>query len=441
MKSILNISKTFKNISLLLSRIVLIVSAITLSLLMVFSLLFDSSMDFRTLEFSYSYNLFSASNVVGVLLLIIYFLLPIKIYIPNNNRFIHGVLSLLVIVSSLFIWCLIDPNKPGDSLDIYNSALNWYRTGSPENGYIDLYPYQFGLIYLVYILITIFKSEILVTGFFRFLNLLSLLVIANILLCFAKKLASYQYASMRLFVLLFCAFFVPFMLVTFMYGDLIGFAFGLISVWCYQRYSELRENRFWLFVSAIFLVGGMYFRLNTSIIGLAIAIHAVIYEPSIKNKIFTSCLFVVAIILGINLGKMILLLLFNVRTHEVPAIARLAMGLDAYGAGLREPGWYNSYYMNLVAKYGHNLNAISNQARIDLLDSFKHFISDPSYFFYFMGRKFASMTTLSDFEGFTVNFISYENTYRFLWFTIPGSYFIYWFNQISRISFLFISIG
>lgn len=398
-------------------------------------------MVFQTAQFSYTFSLFSLNNLISILTLVTMVLtFPFyghRAYYRSLQPYL--LLSFITLVACLFIWLMIDPGKPTDSFDVYQAAQTWSENNAPNDAYFVNFPYQFGLIQIIHCLIMLFHDETMVMIAFRLLNLISLIVIGNILLCFTQKLTDNR--GTYPFIFIYSLFFVPFLLVTFVYGDLIGLTFALLAIWFYQYSINHNHQDIFVVCSVVSLVFAIYFRLNSSIFGLALTIYALFTQPSFKSRLGVGFLYLFITVFSMNLGTIILETIYHVETFDIPMVARLTMGLDANGAGLREPGWYNGYIITLTDQYGNNTSAITTQALSDLKQSVSTFISHPSLTVNFFFRKFASMFTLTDFEGFSMNFITYENTWEFFGNTIHGSYFIFWFNQLSRIAFTLICIG
>lgn len=424
------ISNYFRNIILALLFLLSLVITIT-------NLFIDASMAFETTSYIYTQALFSLSNFFAILAILIMLISTIKLNFSFKTQ--HIILSILVLFTAISLWIIFNPEKPIDSYDIYYYANQWSTQGSPSEQYYAYYPYQFGLIHLVKILIDLFHDESVVTTIFRSINLVGLLITANILLDFTKDLTQSKKCTF-LFILLWSTFFVPYFLVTFMYGDVIGMTFGCLAVWFYHKFEN--EQKLALFLlSLITLLIGIYFRLNTSIFGIALVLYTLFSGKVTHQKILMTISFGIITVIGLNIGDLILTYVYGLDVYQTPMIARLAMGFDANGAGTREPGWFNGYIVTMADNFGNDLDAFSHQAVIDLLASFDTFFHSPSYFLNFIGRKFASMIVLPDFEGFLLNFIKAESQWHIFNITIHGSYFIYWFNLISKTAFVLITIG
>ena len=198
------------------------------------NLFIDASMEFETASYTYTQSFLSLSNFYALLFIIC--ILFTRIHISLSYKSQHVLLSVLVTITGLIVWLTFNPEKPIDSYDIYYYANQWVLNGHPTGQYYAYYPYQFGLIYLVKTLIDLFQTENAVTTIFRILNLIGLLITANILLEFTRKLTQSKKCSF-LFILFWTTFFSPYFLVTFMYGDIFGMTFGFLAVWLYTKYN------------------------------------------------------------------------------------------------------------------------------------------------------------------------------------------------------------
>ena len=421
------------------NQLILILTFFLLLIIVLSNICLDSTMNFQTWEYTYSNALFDINNLIAIgSFFLIVACLPFKALQSNHSFKHHVILTIVTVFFSMLVWGILNPALSGDTYDVHQAALSWYSQGKPMDQYFSLYPYQFGLVQLLYFYMRLNPNWAI--SLFRLTNIFALIIIGNVLLDLTEMLTKGK--GCTLFIVLYTLFFIPFLLVTFVYGDLIGLAFGLLSVLFYQ-YS-LKEDHFKLIpiiLSMFSLLIGIYFRLNTSIIGIGLIIYALINQNNFNNKILLALGYVFITIIGMRLGQTILNLIYHQETYNIPMIVRLAMGFDANGAGLREPGWYNGYTLKLVDQFNHNAELMSTQAIYDLTQSFHTFLSQPLYFLEFLYRKLISMFVLPDFEGMAMNFVSFENTYHLFGLTIPGSYLMFWITQFSKLSFLLISVG
>ncbi len=418
----------------ILVKFVLVISALFLFLILIGQLLFTAQINWAHFSVTYFFTFINSSVILFVLLSIIFRFLRKKIFYISGKTLLYISALIILIISAFFIF-VINPKLSVDAEEVMNVAQDWVNTGNVEGWYLKIHPYQFGLISLLRGLLIVFKDENAVILFFRIINVIALLVIDVVIYFVAKIITNDKnagYATVIFSLLLF-----PEMLTTYVYGDLIGYAFAFVSLWlCLTNIDSFKLSKF--VGQLIFLLLAIYFRLPTIIIGIAELIIAFIFFK--QYKLFSTILLFFTLIFGNNLGEIILEQFYQVPTTNIPLIARTAMSFDYYGMGIREPGWNTSYALDITDKCLGDVNCIQNYSLTYLKEVFQLFISHPTIGVNFMARKFYSQWLIPDFEGYGLLRIDDFTQHQLFYLgnSIADSYFIFFSTIWMKAIFIFV---
>lgn len=117
-------------ISNIFSRSVFTFLLLNLWTILFTNLFLDASLNYKTLYFTYSNNFFSLNTLLTIILFLCIALYG-NVFFKFSKPKVHFLLTFLVNLLSIFIWCMTQPAKPYDSYDIYFCANQWSIYGPP----------------------------------------------------------------------------------------------------------------------------------------------------------------------------------------------------------------------------------------------------------------------------------------------------------------------
>lgn len=295
------------------------------------------------------------------------------------------------------------------STQVQADADQWYcaeiasRQMFPDYDFIDYmpggyaynYPYQSGLILVMSLIFRLFGSMNYTA--FQICNVIALLIVDISLMKTAEYLESpsAKKVSSAMLVL-----FWPILFYTvFVYGNLIGLAFGTTALFFQYRYFKNRRFRD-IVISCLMIGFAVMIKTNYLIFLIAMLIFLVLdFIVTFRKKtVLYAVLAVVCYVLG-AMGPVTLVSIqsgLDVGTG-VPKIAFISMGLRESGLA---PGWWDNYYHeNLYIDSGYDAEAASDMAKADIQERLEIFGEDPGYAAEFFYKKMISQWCEPTFEG------------------------------------------
>ena len=132
----------------------------------------------------------------------------------------------------------------------------------------------------------------------------------------------------------------PIIFSTFVYGNILGYAFSIWAVVFEMRYIK-SGKKYNMFISALLIAIGTLLKLNSMIVLVAMVI--IMFVHLLKNrKIFDIVSIVICVVLANTLNSVVIMQYENRAgiqlSDGVPKICWLNMGLNESS---RAPGWYN----------------------------------------------------------------------------------------------------
>lgn len=373
------------------------------------------------LDFGEYIEIFKNNLLIVLLLIAIFFIILLlldkinDIKISKKNKIIFFIILLILYLIGQIIWINVRRSYPiYDQYEVYNDAkliANGNIDKLINNEYLEMYPHQTTLIIFYSI---IFK----VCGTTNVVILQYINAIANtftiIGLYLIAKLISDKKNTLNTFTVICLSLaFIPLsMISTFVYGDLLGLAFSIYSIYFIIKYSKLRKVRY-LFISAILMSLSYFCRMNMLIFFIALVIYlcldcikfiSFIKENSdytrknkvlkILFKILLILLFVCISIIPTNAVKAYMEVKLQLDANEkFPTIGYINHGIS--NEGYRGPGWYVDKYIDEWKENGHN-NEVLKQRAINII---KDYLNNPIKCFYFFRSKIASMWVETTFES------------------------------------------
>lgn len=266
-------------------------------------------------------------------------------------------------------------------------------------GYMYNYPYQTGLV-LVMSLIFRFCGEMNFAAF-QICNVLALLLFD---ICMMKITEYMESPSAKKVTLVMLVLFWPILFYTvFVYGNLMGLAFGTTALFFEYRY--LKKRRLRDIVISCFMIGlAVMLKTNYLIFLIAMLIFlALDFVVTLRKRtVFYAVLAVIFYILG-STGPIALVSLQSGLDigSGVPKIAFISMGLRESELA---PGWWSDYYHeNLYKDSGYDAKVAADIAKEDIKERLKTFADDPGYAVDFFYKKMISQWCEPTFEAFWIS--------------------------------------
>jgi hypothetical protein len=208
--------------------------------------------------------------ITGIIAVVLYVLFK-KVQVIENLKRKWKVLICIVALIFYFalqvVWINYRQASPGwDSQCTYQLAVDMYEEkfdNISTSEYATKYPHQLSLAFMESTVFRIFGNSDF--KIFQYIN-----AIANIAIIIAIGLIAKELMNKSMFTAIFIGLlFVPIaLLVTFVYGDLIGLAFALWSI--YFLIKSQKKNKWYLtIISALLLAIGIMFRRNILIFAIA----------------------------------------------------------------------------------------------------------------------------------------------------------------------------
>ena len=281
-----------------------------------------------------------------------------------------------------------------------NGNIEYYLTTAQ---YLFLYPYQFGLTFLVSIIYKIFGENF---QYIQYLNAIG--SITNIVLLFyISKILFENEKIQKILVLLLGGFSLYWMFFNVhFYGNIIGLTLALFATFFTLLYLK-SNKKIYLIFSGIFIALSILIKSNYNIFLCGIIIVLIL---DIIKKYDLKTLFIIPIFIigyfSINLGYQQLLKYNNLNLPDgVPMITFIYMGM-AEPTDL-SPGWYTGDTVKLYTENIYN-NEKTEEKAIELIKQrLQYFMQNPKDFFEFYLSKISS-TWLNP-------------TFQTIWCSLPGT--------------------
>ena len=318
------------------------------------------------------------------------------------------------------VWLLnVNPKVGADSVHVANLAQAMYEgnidevltsetyLGMPLREYMQAYPQQIPLAFFYSLFFRIIHFDMM--EILRVLNF-----IGNILIVFAMYKISnqiskkYETNKVLLFTMLFTFVSLP-MLSTFVYGDILGIAFGLLSVYFIMKYTDVKKMRYAVF-SALSIAVAYMVRMNSLIFIIAIVMYLLISlfngftKKGAKEKIVNFAIIVAYIVIAFMPSTVIKNYYMDKweldEDKSCPYVSYLLMSMEE---SYRANGWYNEKISEPAI---HNPDMAKREYPDKIKDRLAYFAKNPGYAFNFYAMKTASMWT--------------ENTYASIFYNVDG---------------------
>ncbi len=313
------------------------------------------------------------------------------------------------------------------------------------DSYFCRYPFQLGYVLYVEIAFRLMGSVMpgMPAGYYRLalqgLNVLWLLLSYHALIQLSWQLfQSRRVQKVTAVLLTFCL--PPVFTCTFLYGNIPGFALGVVALWMFAAF--MRQRRLWQgLLCALFLGLAVAVKLNLMIFFAAVVIIWLL--DLLQNRSIQSllCLILtVASVLTIGLAPQPI---YEQRSGKefgdgIPMIAWMAMGMSQGHAG---PGWYKEdHTVDFFMDSGMDTEATAENARKVIKQRAAYFAENPGQGLCFFSEKLRSQWNEPSYESLWINQVqqSYgEKGFMYEWFCDVGArHTTGYMNQYQQLIFL-----
>lgn len=317
--------------------------------------------------------------------------------------------KLSVMVAGIFSLCIVlvfRSKATCDSALISDIVIQFCQknySAFEQGGYLYSYAFQLGFAALLEVIYQIFGIENFVA--FQLLNIISIMVILNMLNRITGEIFEDK-GIQKMEALLSFGMLPLFLFSTFVYGDIIGWGFGVSFIYYIIRYLKTDHWKNML-ISAILLMFGTLIKSNIYI--LLVAAVIVILLHSICKKDYKKLIWIVVLFVFSQLGIQSVNHIYVARANlseypqGIPKIAWIAMSMQETDEGGYACGWYNAYNWNVYAQNNYDAEQTTAACMENLKESFKKFIHEQKYTLNFFYKKFTSQWNAPTFQSMITN--------------------------------------
>ncbi len=264
--------------------------------------------------------------------------------------------------------------------------------------YLQYYPQQLTLTAVITFIFKILNS--VEFNILQYINLISNIFIVLGLYAIVKNYSKKIQINKVLFWLITLTFIPIILLVTFVYGDLLGLAFSIWATYFAIKYTQTRKKRY-ILLSGILQLIACLVRMNYFIFAIAIVLYWLIDLLELKEKnikqivtfIGLIIVFIAIIFFPNSLIKNIYKQKYNLNTQRAfSTTPYIYMGVSE---GDRGYGWYNSEIGDLVnhimSGEPQEADMLKEQCNTKLKERLKYLVKNPIYTAKFYSKKIVSM--------------------------------------------------
>lgn len=363
---------------------------------------FDLYQYMETAKYKWDNPLF----VLCISLLILVFL-----YFLFQSKWIHqaDILKTAICFSgmiSLLFVLMFRGEVTCDSASLSDIAIDFlkgnYETFE-QGGYLYSYTFQLGVTALLEAVYFIFGIENYLA--FQLMNIVAVMVMTGMVNRITGELFEHQQIQ-KIEAVLSMGMLPLFLFTTFVYGDLIGWAFGICAIYYMIRY--LKTDGWHDILKAVFLLSiGIIVKPNINILVVAVVIALVLH--AMQKRQYKLLIWGLVMILLSQLGTGIVNAVYVQRAgleeipKGIPKIAWIAMSMQETDEGGYACGWYNSYNWAVYEQNGYDREATSRVCMENLEASMNKFIHEQRYSLNFFYKKYTSQWNAPTFQSMITN--------------------------------------
>ena len=343
----------------------------------------------------------------------------------SNVKLATGCSGIICLVIVLLFRCEVSC----DSEALSNFAIEFMQGNyhAFERGeYLYRYPFQIGMVSLLELIYSVFGVENFIV--FQLVNIVSILAFLWMLNKITRELfADERVCGLEAFLSM--GMLPLFLFSTFVYGDIIGWAFGAGSIYFVIRY--LKTDR-WknILKAAILLSFGIVVKSNINILVVAAVIAVLLH--GLEKKDWRPLLWMIGIVFisqaGIFAVNQIYVRLAGLESFPegIPKIAWVAMSMQEGDEGGYACGWYNGYNWEIYGENNFDRAKTTQACMENLSHSLKRFLHEQRFALNFFYKKFTSQWNAPTFQSMITN----EWNSRYVEnLSSPARFFIYGFGR------------
>ena len=391
----------------ILNRIILVIGIIFIILILISNVLFDVRLaddisEYANVEFIHVANLALVCLLsVGITCI----LKKIKLIekIKPKYRIIIIVAILLIYFIAQVIWINYRNASPGwDSGSVYEIAKGLYKgdyEAISSSTYAEKNPHQIPLAFMESLALKIQGSENF--RIFQYFNAIANVAIVIAIALISKELMpDCKYTSMCLII----AFIPLSLLTTFIYGDIVGLAFALWSIFFLIK-SKKQERWYYVLMSSVLLALAIICRKNMLIFAIAeviyLILNIILEKPKLKKTLLSFLIAIAFLLISLVPSKIIIALIqnkYNINSaNQAPATTYFYMGMTT---GERGNGWYNS---NADWVWDYPIDEAKEMYNKAIKERTKYLITHPIDLIKFYTTKNVSMYAENTYAGLFYN--------------------------------------
>ena len=287
--------------------------------------------------------------------------------------------------------------------DIATEFLKGNYQSFEKGEYLYRYSFQTGMIALLELIYRIFGVENFIV--FQIINIAAIVVILRML----QKITWEIFADRQICrweAVLSMGMFPLFLFSTFVYGDIIGWAFGTGGIYFVLRY--LKTDRCgYILRAALLFAAGVAVKSNINILVVAAVIAILLH--SIEHRSCKPLIWVIGIVLISQSGVWIVNNIYLIRAGleefpaGIPKIAWIAMGMQEGDEGGYACGWYNGYNWMVYEENGFDRILTIQACMENLMSSLERFFHEQRFAIDFFYKKFTSQWNAPAFQAMITN--------------------------------------
>ncbi len=309
-------------------------------------------------------------------------------------------------VCSLVTVLLVRGNAICDGETISEIAVKFMQgnyTAFEKGEYLFSYSFQIGMTAFLEIIYRIFGVRNYLA--FQIINVVCIMIFLWMLNRITCELFENERIG-RLEAVLSMGMLPLFLFSTFVYGDVIGWAFGISAVYCIIRF--LKTDRLPLAVGAAFLfAAGIVVKSNISILLVAAVIAVILHTFENKRYIFLLLILLMAVLTKLFTGAVEAVYVQRAGLAEypkgIPKVAWVAMSMQETDEGGYACGWYNSYNWVVYDQNDYDWDATAKACMDNLKQSLGKLAHEQRYALNYFYKKFTSQWNEPTFQTMISN--------------------------------------
>lgn len=272
-----------------------------------------------------------------------------------------------------------------------------------EGEYLHHYAFQLGMVAFLELIYRIFGVENYLA--FQLLNVGAIVSMIYVLNRITEELFEEEKVC-RLEAVISFGMLPLYLFATFVYGDIIGIALGIGSIYCGIRYLKTEKIRYLFIAGALFMPA---VTIKSNVYVLMVAFVIAILLKMLQNKKWWLIILLLGVILFSGVGMRGIETVYTRRAgiermpDGTPKLAWIAMGLQETDEEDSGCGWYNGYNWKVYQDYGFDKEATTQACADNIRESLQRFLESPKEAVYFFYKKFVSQWNAPTFQAMITN--------------------------------------